>query len=241
MLRSVSNRKVSDPYGTEYLRVEFPHPITLKPIWHITPLPVKIPKPDNEHPKVTDPPTLSIRGGTGIVGFPAKMLSAGYVALVQLSMLGLNKICACQVNKLATSTTVRFMTRVVPGPKSMLMMLEGIMAIAVDSTRALTLFAVAIVAVMTIIASSMNSIFSSLLCIIFLSFLVITFTTGWLLRVVESNSTTNRPAVIRGRLQNVASSLVLLRFEAFGYEAYVFHVYDVVLYYICGRVPVVRA
>jgi hypothetical protein len=162
--------------------------MTLKPIWHKTPLPEKTPKPDNEHPKVTDPPTLSIRGVTGIVGFPAKMLSAGYVALVQLSMLGLNKICACQVNKFVTSATVRFMTKVVPGPKDVLMMLEGIMAIVVARARALTWFAVAIVAVMTIMASSMNSIFSILLCIIFLSFLVIILITGWLLRVVESNS-----------------------------------------------------
>jgi hypothetical protein len=144
--------------------------MTAKPIWHITPLPEKTPKPDNEHPKVTDPPTLSIRGVTGIVDFPAKMLSAGYVALVQLSMLGLNKTCACQVNKFATSVTVRFKIRLLPGPKDGLMMLEGIMAIEVAVGCALTWFAVAMVAVMTIIASSMNSIFSILLCIIFSPF-----------------------------------------------------------------------
>ena len=90
------------------------------------------PEPVNEHPKVTDPPTLSIRGVTGIVDFPAKILFAGYVALEQFSMLGLKRIWACQVNKFVASVNVRFMIREAPGPNDVLMMLGGITDIVVD-------------------------------------------------------------------------------------------------------------
>jgi len=239
--RSESSKKVSDPYGTEWFRVEFPHPTTVNPIWHSTPLPAKDSVPISEAPITTDPPTLSINGVTGIIGFPAKTLYAGIVALLQLRMLGLNTIWACQVYRFATSATVRFMMKVLPGPKDGLMMLAGVIAMVVAVVCALTWFAVVIVAVMTIIASSMKSMFSILLCTVFLSFLVINLAAALLLRVVESNSFCQQI----GSSQKVALkellALVLLRFEAFGYEAYVFHVYDIVLYYIGGRVPVVRA
>jgi hypothetical protein len=143
-------------------------------------------------PNFTEPSPLSIAVPGKNIVLPAKTLSGGTVALVQLSTLGLKKILTCQVNKSVTSATVTLMTMLEPGAFEVSTMLEGTIAKVVLS--ALTWFAVAKTATKTVATMKRHDILPILLYVFILSLSpLIRVATVRLLKIVETASTSTKP------------------------------------------------